>query len=96
MNYTLDLTSSQESAIDLFCLTSEIIERLKLERDFHDESHKKLWFLIDASDPEGWVKKACITACHHKMCLESVKVLDLLVQAKIQMAEDRKNHVYLW
>lgn len=91
-----EASSRQEAAIDLFCLTDDVIERLKKEKDFQINDHKKLWFLIDAENPEGWIKKACITASYHKMDIESMKVLDLFVKIKDQMAEDRKNGLHLW
>lgn len=87
----------QNEAIELFCFTNDVVDRLKFEKEIGDESHKKLWFLIDSDNSEGWIKKACITASFHNLPLDNeTKVLDYLIQIKEKMADDRNRGIHLW
>lgn len=53
-------------------------------------------FVIDAENPEGWIKKAITTATYHEISMYDTNIMDYFVKAKNQMKEDRKAGLHLW
>lgn len=86
----------QVNAIDSFVIADTLIDILKREKEMGMQEHKDLFFLIDAENPEGWIKKAIATAVHHEISMYDTDIMDYFVKAKYQMKEDRKAGLRLW
>lgn len=86
----------QMNAINSFVIEDTLIDILKREKEMGMQEHKDLFFLIDAENPEGWIKKAITTATYHEISIHDTNIMDYFVKAKNQMKEDRKADLHLW
>lgn len=86
----------QVNAIESFVIADTLIDILKREKEMGMQEHKDLFFLIDAENPEGWIKKAIATAVYHENSMYDTDIMDYFVKAKYQMKEDRKAGLHLW
>lgn len=86
----------QMESINSFVIADTLIDILKREKEMRMQEHKDLFFLIDAENPEGWIKKAITTATYHEISMYDTNIMDYFVKAKNQMKEDRKADLHLW
>lgn len=86
----------QMDSIESFVIADTLIDILKREKEMGMQEHKDLFFLIDAENPEGWIKKAITTATYHEIPIYDTNIMDYFVKAKNQMKEDRKADLHLW
>lgn len=86
----------QMKSIDSFVIVNTLIDILKREKEIGMQGHKDLFFLIDAENPEGWIKKAIATATYHEISMYDTNIMDYFIKAKNQMKEDRKAGLHLW
>lgn len=86
----------QMNSIESFVIADTLINILKREKEMGMQEHKDLFFLIDAENPEGWIKKAITTATYHEISMYDTNIMGYFVKAKNQMKEDRKADLHLW